>query len=127
MYATDSKRRRSPSRLRGYALALLAALLLAGGLAALFGAEPFGSEGSGRDAASGPIVPAKSGYLGQFVDGLVSGISKSDPYEEPEDAEKARLARAYTEIRAGRLVKAARLAEPLGYGVLRYLDRQTGR
>jgi hypothetical protein len=126
---TDQKRRSLP-RAKGYAAALVAGLLLAAGLTALIGFEPLDFSGSNPSQAAPEqrnAVRKAAGDLGRLVDGLAQGMSRGDYYERPSDRQTRRLADAYRALRAGKLERAASIAGPLGFKVVRYLDRPTRR
>jgi hypothetical protein len=126
----SNETRHSASRARGYVLASIVALVAALGLAAIIGIEPFdsgaSSSGNGAGEKSGG-VRAAAGDLARLVDSLSAGMSRSDYYEKPSEADRSRLARAFEAVRKGKLKRAAALARPLSYRVVRYTDRPTGR
>jgi hypothetical protein len=121
---------RSARRAGGYALAAVAVLIVVVGLAAIVGIGPFDSGASSSPDATGESVgdvKAAAGDLAGIVDRLAAGMSRSDFYEIPSESDRSRLARAFSAVRKGRLTRAAALARSLGYRVVRFTDRPTGR
>jgi hypothetical protein len=119
---------------RIYRLTVVAALvLIAVGLAGLLWYEPFGSDHSSGSSQAAPLqspyaaVGAGAGNLDRLVDEFVEALSNRRVYRAPTPRQAAILAQSYRELRAGKLRRAAKRARPLGYGVVRYRDRATGR
>jgi len=110
---------------------LLVALGLAAGLAGVLGLEPFDLRDSGSTQAASQKkrapVRSMSGELDRLIDAFVERLARDGAFREPRETEAARLARAFRAARAGRLKRAAALAAPLGYRVVRYLDVDSGR
>jgi hypothetical protein len=126
---TDHRRPRKAKLRRGsYVAAVVAALALVTGLAGLLGVGPLdlGTSDSSEATKRQPAVRSAAGELDRLVDDLVDRFSEGD-YEQPSARRAERLAAAFESVRAGRLERGARLARPLGYAVVRYLDRTTGR
>jgi hypothetical protein len=74
-----------------------------------------------------PAVRKASGRLDRLVDGLVAAMYRRKTYREPRAWQAARLARAYTAVRAGKLRRAALLSASLGYEVVRFRDTGSRR
>jgi hypothetical protein len=114
----------------GYA-GLLVGLVLAAGLAGVLGLEPFDLGDSESNQAARPQKPpavrTTSGSLDRLIAALVERMADDAVYREPRSVEAARLARAFRAARAGRLHRAAALAGPIGYRVVRFLDADSRR
>jgi acid phosphatase type 7 len=78
---------------------------------------------------SAPTVKSASGDLATYVNSFVAGIPRgsSEAYDVPTASERSTMASAYDAIEAGDLLRAASLADPLGYDVVQYKDTTTGR
>jgi hypothetical protein len=118
------------ARAKGYA-ALVVGLVLAAGLAGVLGLEPFDLGDSESNQAAGrqkrPSVRSTSGSLDRLIADFGERLSDDSAYREPRGRDAARLARAFRAARAGRLNRAAALAAPIGYRVVRYLDVDSRR
>ncbi len=85
---------------------------------------------SNKDRVADTSLPPKvTGDLTTLVHGFVSRIPGrgSGAYDRPSHEERDAMAAAFRAIVAGDDVRAASLAGPLDYSVIRYLDVATGR
>jgi hypothetical protein len=82
-----------------------------------------------KEALSAPAVKHDSGNLAERINSFVDSIPKpgSEGYDVPTSSERKTMAAAFNAIEAGKLSRAASLAGPLKYDVVRYEDTSTGR
>jgi hypothetical protein len=84
---------------------------------------------SQEDAHSAPAIKDDSGDLAVRINSFVASIptAGSEAYDVPTRSERKKMAAAFDAIDAGKLSRAASLAGPLKYDVVRYEDTVTGR
>ena len=82
-----------------------------------------------EEALSAPAVKHDSGDLAERINSFVDSIPKagSEGYDVPTSSERKTMAAAFNAIEAGKLSRAASLAGPLKYDVVKYEDTSTGR
>src|SRR5437867_280722 len=123
-------RRRTGWRPRRYAVpGVIVALALGAGLAGALGPDPLDldlrasdSSGAANKQPKHAEIRRASGELHSLVYHLVDVLSRREAYQRPRPGQAARLASAFGAVRAGQLNRAAALAQPLGYKVVRYRD-----
>jgi acid phosphatase type 7 len=76
-----------------------------------------------------PTVKTASGDLATHLNSFVAAMPRegSGSYDVPTTSERSTMAATYDAIEAGDLSRAASLADPLGYDVVRHTDTVTGR
>jgi hypothetical protein len=110
--------------------ALLAGVLAAAGVGILGLPPPLHDSGSTQAAhkqEQRTTIRKTSGQIHRLVYDFVDRLSRRGTYREPRPGQAARLANAFGAVKSGRLTHAAALARPLGYGVVRYRDIDSGR
>jgi hypothetical protein len=124
---TDGKVKRHPWRLETTATAAMrriSVLVTAVALSLLVGLGA-----AQEDALSAPAVKNASGDLAERINSYVASIPRagSEAYDPPTSSERKTMAAAFNAIEAGKPTRAAALAGPLKYNVVRFADTVTGR